>query len=37
MAADTWPEHPAGWRYQRAGSLGLLWWVVWYDPNCPVT
>jgi hypothetical protein len=37
LAADTWPEHPAGWRYQRAGSLGLLWWVAWYDPSCPVT
>jgi hypothetical protein len=34
MAADTWPRHPPGWRYQRAGTLGALMWVVWYDPGC---
>ncbi|MGK5557990.1 hypothetical protein ACSNOI_40930 [Actinomadura kijaniata] len=35
QAADTWPRHPPGWRYQRAGALGALWWVVWYAPDCP--
>ncbi|GAA2421184.1 hypothetical protein GCM10010191_35720 [Actinomadura vinacea] len=35
MAADTWPQRPAGWRYQRSGNAGRgLWWVVWYDPSC---
>jgi hypothetical protein len=33
-AADTWPRHPPGWLYQRAGTLGALTWVVWYDPSC---
>jgi hypothetical protein len=36
-AADTWPRHPPDWQYQRAGTLGALTWVVWYDPNCPTS
>ncbi|MFF5260649.1 hypothetical protein ACFY4C_17040 [Actinomadura viridis] len=36
QAADSWPGHPAGWRYQRSGAgIRGLWWVVWYDPACP--
>ncbi|MFI6517210.1 hypothetical protein ACIBF1_16770 [Spirillospora sp. NPDC050679] len=35
QAADTWPQRPPGWRYQRSGALGALWWVAWYDPACP--
>lgn len=33
-AADTWPQHPPTWRYQRSIHRGSLWWVAWYDPSC---
>jgi hypothetical protein len=34
FAQDSWPEHPAGWRFSRANANGN-WWVVWRDPGCP--
>jgi hypothetical protein len=35
MAADSWLQHPPGWRFQRNGMRGRgYWWVVWYDPAC---
>ncbi|MEV4253055.1 hypothetical protein AB0J52_07775 [Spirillospora sp. NPDC049652] len=33
-AADTWPQHPPAWRFQRSVYRGSLWWVTWYDPSC---
>ncbi|MGK5557989.1 hypothetical protein ACSNOI_40925, partial [Actinomadura kijaniata] len=33
MAADSWPQHPPGWRYRREGLNGT-WWVYWFDPAC---
>ncbi|MFI6517211.1 hypothetical protein ACIBF1_16775 [Spirillospora sp. NPDC050679] len=33
LAADSWPQHPPGWRYRREGLNGI-WWVYWWDPAC---
>ncbi|MGI5167414.1 hypothetical protein ACQEU3_24005 [Spirillospora sp. CA-253888] len=33
LAADSWPQRPAGWRWKGGESSGI-WWIVWYDPTC---
>ncbi|MGI8330705.1 hypothetical protein ACRYCC_12130 [Actinomadura scrupuli] len=35
-AADTWPEHPPGWRFRPGGTpQKRSRWVTWYNPSCP--